>query len=528
MSRRRAARWALTGVVSTGLCGVGISSAQPPLPSAVPSVNAVATKEAGPPVLIPRPPFAGAEVPPAPSILREEPKPIDLPTALQLAGVRNPQILLAQQRVVEADALRQLAAVQFLPSLNAGGNVNAHTGPLMTSTGEVVKVNRDSLYLGLGANAVGAGTVTIPGIVLAGNPAEGIYRALAARQVVRSREFGSVAVRNETLLRVAAAYLELLRAEGRRAVLLQTRAEVGEVARITANYAATGQGRQADADRAATELEQRNNELLQAESDVLTASARLCQLLDLDPSTRLHAAEAYVVPHPVVPEPIPLCELIAIALTQRPELGERRAAIRAALLELQGAKVLPFSPNLVLGYSAGSFGGGSNVATETQGQPRFDSFAGRQDVDAVVFWSLRNLGLGNVAQVRLAQSGVRSEQLREVAVLDRVRAEVAAAYARTHARFAQIEASERAVQTAGRAFRGDLTRIRNREGLPIEVLDSLRLLGRSRTQYLDAIVEYNLAHLELYVALGQPPADFLARPVPPVDVPVPSITPAPK
>ena len=32
--------------------------------------------------------------------------------------------------------------------------------------------------------------------------------------------------------------------------------------------------------------------------------------------------------------------------------------------------------------------------------------------------------------------------------------------------------------------------------------------------YLNAIVDYNQAQLELYVALGQPPADVLARPVP--------------
>src|SRR5262249_2206534 len=152
-------------------------------------------------------------------------------------------------------------------------------------------------------------------------------------------------------------------------------------------------------------------------------------------------------PTPIVPDPIPLPELIAVALTQRPELGERRAAIQAALLNLRSAKVLPFSPNVLVGYSAGTFGGGSNLSatgiTQPDGtivrQPRFDSFAGRQDVDAVMYWSLRNLGLGNVAHTRLAGSNLRAEQFRELEVLDRVRAEVAIAHARTHVRYAQIE-----------------------------------------------------------------------------------------
>src|SRR5262245_35759993 len=40
-----------------------------------------------------------------PSILAEKTQPIDLASALRLAGVQNPEILLAQERVLEAVAL---------------------------------------------------------------------------------------------------------------------------------------------------------------------------------------------------------------------------------------------------------------------------------------------------------------------------------------------------------------------------------------------------------------------------------------
>jgi hypothetical protein len=49
---------------------------------------------------------------------------------------------------------------------------------------------------------------------------------------------------------------------------------------------------------------------------------------------------------------------------------------------------------------------------------------------------------------------------------------------------------------------------------PIELMDSLRLLAEARRAYLEAIISYNQAQIELYVALGQPPADTLVRPVP--------------
>jgi hypothetical protein len=45
-------------------------------------------------------------------------------------------------------------------------------------------------------------------------------------------------------------------------------------------------------------------------------------------------------------------------------------------------------------------------------------------------------------------------------------------------------------------------------------MNSLRLLCEARLAYLDAIMDYNQAQMEMYVALGQPPANTLARPVP--------------
>jgi outer membrane protein TolC len=448
--------------------------------------------------------------------------PIDLDSALRLAGVQNPEIQLALQRVEEWVALRQLAAAQFLPTINAGSNIDVHTGPVQSSAGVITDVNRGALYLGLGANAVGGSTVNIPGLVLTGNVSDLIYSNLVARERVNQQQFASAAVRNDVLVRVADSYFGLVQAEGRLAIALKNRDEAAEVARITANFAKTGQGKQADADRAATELEQKVTDILEAEGQVQTASARLTQVLSVDPSVPLHSADPAIVPRPIVPDPIPLVELIAIALTQRPELRERQAVIRAAFLELDGAKCLPFSPNFILGYSAGVFGGGSNLVAAGIEQPngtilqqsRFGNYADRQDVDGVVYWSLRNLGVGNLALIRLARSKTRSEELRQTEVLDRIRTEVAVAYARSHARFAQIGTSEKAVQVSTNGFQEDVQRTKNGVGLPIEVLDSMRLLARSRNAYLDAIVDFNRAQFDLYGALGQPPADFLARPVP--------------
>src|SRR5260221_14040847 len=123
------------------------------------------------------------------SILTGPATPIDLPSALRLAGVANPEILLARERVVEAVAIRQLAAAQILPNLNASTSIDLHSGVLQQSNGNILKVNRGALYVGLGASAVGAGTVTVPGLSYNINLSEAIFTGLAARQLVAQRRF---------------------------------------------------------------------------------------------------------------------------------------------------------------------------------------------------------------------------------------------------------------------------------------------------------------------------------------------------
>lgn len=477
------------------------------------------------------PPPRPAPDPPPGTILGPGEYPIDLGTALRLAGAENPELLLARQRVVEATALRQLAVAQILPNINAGTNYDGHRGVLQQDNGNILKVNRDSLYLGLGASAVGGGTVTIPGLNYNLNVGDAWFGFLAARQRVTTAGAAADAVRNDVLLRVCLAYLDLLRAEGRRAIAATNRTEGAELARLTDAYAKAGQGRKADADRAAVELRRRDADLTQAEADALTSSAQLCRLLNLDPSTRLRPIDGWVVPAPLVPDPVPLPELLAIALLQRPELAARRSEVRQTLYELSLAKVLPFSPNVFLGFSAGGFGGGSNLVSTPPGilapngvrtvAPRFGDLDGRTDFDVVVYWTFRNMGVGNVALVRAAESRVRQTRFRELETLNLVRSQVAESHARVAARALQIDAAEKATRASGEAFREDMIRIKGGQGLPLEVIDSLRLLGRSRYDYLEAVIDYNRAQFQLWVALGRPPADVLARPVPAELVPPP-------
>src|SRR5581483_11965843 len=79
---------------------------------------------------LPSPTPVQPDFPTPPSILGPCADPISLSAALRLAGAGNPEIGIARERITEAVALRQLAAAQILPNLNAGTSVDVHTGVL--------------------------------------------------------------------------------------------------------------------------------------------------------------------------------------------------------------------------------------------------------------------------------------------------------------------------------------------------------------------------------------------------------------
>src|SRR5262249_61904064 len=88
-------------------------------------------------------------------------------------------------------------------------------------------------------------------------------------------------------------------------------------------------------------------------------------------------------------------ELLQIALRERPDIAARTAAIGEALAQLQREIGRPLLPTLWLGFSGGVFGGGSNLVP-----PLVGNFAGRTDFDVRAYWTLLNLGAGNLSLIK--------------------------------------------------------------------------------------------------------------------------------
>jgi outer membrane protein TolC len=451
--------------------------------------------------------------------------PIDLPYALRLANASNPTIALARERVNEALARQHQAAVLWVPNAFIGGNPDApaflptfyhHDGQVQNAEGAVF-------------NTVKSNFALENGVSLNLSLTDAIFAPRIARQATAAEAARARTVSDNVQLDVALAYLDCLRAFGALAINAETLSRAQEMLRFAESSDRNGLGKTtADANRARTEFENRQRERIDLEGQAAVASARLAQLLLLDPTVDLVPAERAVVPVALVDTDVGLDELIAISLLNRPELAESRALVQQALVQWRANKIRPLLPTLQVTYYNASFQGGD---------PGFHNTGYRDDVLAQAGWQLRNGGLGDLFRARESKARFNEANFHVLEVQAQVAADVTVAAKLTLARAQTLMHAQEAVRQAeemwarlSKAAFGLAAGVRRYD--PLEPLIAEQQLNDARTRYLDEVISYNRNQFRLYWAMGQPELSALpgAKVVPlqtPVMPPAPAPTPTP-
>jgi outer membrane protein TolC len=343
---------------------------------------------------------------------------------------------------------------------------------------------------------VGAGSPTIPGVYMRFDTADAVFAPAAADSRSRALNCSAKATLNDELLESAVAYLDLLDAMQTQAIADETVTHSNELAHLTSEFARAGQGTEADANRAATNLAIQRNRLIGADAAVVVASARLSQQLRLDPSVLLTPAEPNVAPVCLVEPDQPVKELVAIGLSKRPELAANRHLAREAVQKLRREQYSVWLPSVLVGMDYGGMGGGFNNEIVNSGE--------RFDFDAIAWWEVRNLGFGEKAARDQASSRVDQARLKTLETMDNIAREIVQFHAQAEAARAQVSIAQSAVESANDAYRRDIQRIRGGQGLPIEALQSLLALDAAQRECLRATIEHNKAQFQLQRALGWP------------------------
>lgn len=431
--------------------------------------------------------------------------PISLPTAMQLAGVNPLDIGIANESLRVAYAQLEKSNVLWLPNISVGTEYFRHDGQIQDVGGKVFTTSRSSILVGAGPNAVFA-------------MADAIYAPLASRQLVRARQAGVQAAKNDSLYLVAEAYFNVQQARGQVAGAKEVvrRAEdlVARVEKLTPGLAP-----KVEVNRARTELERRRQTVEFAYENWQVSSAELIRILRLDPKTVVEPVEPPQTRVSLIRLDQSVDLLIPVGLTNRPELASQQALVQATLVRLRQERIRPLIPSVLLRgnatnpsgtLSSGFFGGGIN--------DDMTNFGARNSYDAQLIWELQNLGFGNRANVRERSAENRRAVLELFRLQDRVAAEVSQSLAQAQRAMARIRQAENelenAVETADKNLEGMQQTKRAGELLvlvfrPQEVVAAIAALSQAYTDFYSAVADANRAQFRLYRALGHP-AQLLA------------------
>lgn len=431
--------------------------------------------------------------------------PVDLPTVLRLAGGRNWAVQLAWERICEARADVQAAEAMWVPSLNLGIGATKHEGQIQSTTGEVIDVSRNSLFLGGGAK-----TANAPMAGGGGGPArffvdlsiaDALFQPLVTRQLSNAARSRHAIEFNNAQRDAALAYFDLVAAQGSVSIGRQNLADGEGLLAMTEAFVAAGKASSAEVSRVRVIVARQKQALVAADLRLRLASAELVRLVRLDPKqlsaeALLYSADDALLPLELISESTSVQALISQGQRTRPEVSEQYAQAQARLADARSQELRPYIPNLNVAMSAGGFGGGRGSD--------INNFDGRADFDALLVWEVRNFGLGESAARNQTNSRYRQAVLDAHRMQDQIAAEVRSAWHSVNAGRKRMELAQENVEEASRGLSMNLERIRGLEGLPLEAVQALNAVADARLTYLNAIVTYNKAQAELLRAIGRP------------------------
>lgn len=429
---------------------------------------------------------------------------LNLPQVLHVVGGQSWTVLLAYERIREARAKYDEARVMWLPSINAGVGYTKHDGQIQDARGNVIDVSRNSLFVGGGGvirdapTAAGAGGPARMFVDL--SLADAIFQPRSARNAMDATRAGHHATFNDTLLAAALAYYEVAAAQQQRKLAKLNLGLTEELLKLTKAFQVGGKGNRADVSRVDVEVERRKQDVVEAQLAEQLASAELTRLLRINTTSATEgvtvtAQDGDFLPVDFIAPETPLSDLVAQAVSCRPEMTRNYYAMESAREKMNAEKWRPFIPNLHLGVSAGGFGGG-------QGS-RLDALDGRADVDVLAIWQVRNLGLGVTAARRRERSKYTQSQYAYYRQRDRIVAEVSKAYSQVKAQQSRLSIATKREKKANSSHADSLKRIKGFQGIPLEALQALQQLVSARRELLDATIDYNRAQLQLLRAVGR-------------------------
>jgi outer membrane protein TolC len=408
-------------------------------------------------------------------------QPIDLATALRLAGAQNLEVKLAAERATLAQADYTVARQQFFPWVTVGTGFRWHQENIQTVEGRIIDAEKAAFDVG------GAIKAQI-------DLGETYFKTLSAYQLAKAAKSASEAQTQDSVLAAALGYFDLVRAQANVGV-------ASDAVRISGDYESqvrraveAGVAFAGDAYRIQTQMELNRLTYRQALETRRITAARLAQVLQLDPAVNLLPEDSTPAPLRLIATPDSLDHYVRRALVDRPELHMTAAQREAARRARDGAKYGPLVPVISGLYSYGGLAGG-------QGN-EIANFNESSDYGVGLSWRIGPGGLFDQGRIAAGESRLRSAELEEQKLRDEIVRQVVESHTRLRSLADQMITAQRALAAAQKTL--DLSRERKEFGVGAvaESIQAEQELTRARRDYLGTVSEFNKAQFTLQRAAG--------------------------
>lgn len=403
--------------------------------------------------------------------------PIDLSTALQLAGAQNLKIAAAKEQITESSAHVLSAYERFLPTLSADWRFVKHVGLTQGTEGEFVDVTKQFHQAG-------------GGLSLTLDLSEALFEVLSARQRRHAAQSRSTTVNDSVFLDVGQGYFDLELASALVRVAQHAVAISADLVSQTAGRIEQGIGYKVDLLRARAQLAHDSLLLRKAEEKQITTSAQLAALLNLDEPIQLVPLDTTLLPIAFVDTSGKVGKWLTQASRSRPELRQQRALLSALKWEKTAAIWGPLLPEIVGNGHISGFG------------PSLSTLHNSEDYSVGVRWTVGPGGLLDFGRVRARSARVRMAKIESESVANDIAEAVKRAYGRVLSRGRMLSITRQGLDDARLVLHLSKERKELGVGLALEVIDAAETLSRAEHEYAETVIEYNKAQLEALSAIG--------------------------
>ena len=412
-----------------------------------------------------------------PELIQKDVTAINLESVLKLGGANSLTIQKYKQK--EILALTNVAKAQewWLPSFYAGTSFHQLWGNAMNAPGEILTdINRQNFGVGLGINAQW-------------DFGDGVFKVDAAELKVKAAEYKTQAEQNKAILQIINTYYDFLAAQlyysayqelvvGVDTIIVQIQTQVEADLRYESELLL-----------AKSNLNHLKVEMLNAKIQFDSKSVELVKLLNLDPSTSLVAADAFLAPLELVDVNNNIVMGDAV-YESRPDFLYLEQLMLSTQAEKKTTTKGLWLPELRVGTHGSYFGGVFSPLNPTG------------IINAGLIWEVP---LG-----RLAKKGSLKQFDAQIALQEtdmelnkaEINAEIVNSRNLIQTIQRQTKLAEEGSKLAEEALKQSIARQELRTVLPVEIVQAQEIYIKSKLDYLKSVASYNKAQYAYFVATG--------------------------